>query len=439
MKKNKNTLSYFNLIKAFLQSQLDPPADTLAAILFWAFRPFLEHRFSKQREKLKTYGYKVLDRFPKAGLQLLKMFILPIFQAQFRIWLAKGIAYHSNFPVQLWIDGTLLGDHYGCLIPEIKYLFDYVKKRYSKTHSLYFLVASIHSKIFILDFRFYSKKTKLGTNGLAIKMIDELVASLDVDLRESFLKESRLAMDGSWGNHTMLQYLSNKGFRRIALKSGGSDLLIDNFGEEMKLYEWQDMMLIGHDYEEFSFRPILDQYDLPGVSYIREVVRLKKTGQSAQLFLVQFLTENHPPRYLTLISLDISDWHAHQVIKTYLARWGVEVVIRTGKQNFDWGKMHFHIKWEPEETEWQNDETSKPITEPESFLDMEKGKVKRERRAMNRMEVCFGLHCMSLMVVNWYRIDCTRPTKTPYKEVLRRWQSSFDDLSPNAFGRLFSG
>ena len=81
---------------------------------------------------------------------------------------------------------------------------------------------------------------------------------------------------------------------------------------------------------------------------------------------------------MTLLSLDESDWHTHQIIKAYLQRWGVEVTIRTAKQRLNWGRMSFHLKKPVSETEKQKDKEYPEITKPQCFLGQEKGKGKRE-------------------------------------------------------------
>jgi hypothetical protein len=428
-------LNTIQTTKSFIKKQLHLQPKAIGALLFWVFRTFMAHKTTQQRTKLRDYGYKILNTMPMAGLTLLRLFALSHFTKAFTQWCQQDITYHSKQPLYTWIDGSLLGEHYGNLIPELKTLFDYVKNRYIKTHQIYLLVIQLAGKPYIADFRMYRKESNYGTNKVAQEMLQQFIDSLDTSDQKLFLYHCRLALDGAWGNPQMLKWLEENSFRRVSIKSGGSATILDGCDLRMSLSDWEGMILES----DVEFAQTNPRYGLEDVWYHREVVTVEKTNQQIQLILVRFRDEHKVDRHVTLISLAVCDWHAHQVIKAYLVRWGIEVTIRTGKQRFNWGRMAFHLKYPVSEAEKKKDAFRPEVTKPKSFLGREKGKSKREQCAMNRLETFLALRFIAYMVVMWYRIEHTRPSKTSLKDVIERFRLVFDDLSPPAFQSLFVG
>ena len=58
---------------------------------------------------------------------------------------------------------------------------------------------------------------------------------------------------------------------------------------------------------------------------------------------------------------------------------------------------------------------------------------------MQCQETFLALRFIVYMVVMWYRVEHTRPSKTTQKEVIERFRNLFDNLSPPAFQSLFVG
>ena len=59
-------------------------------------------------------------------------------------------------------------------------------------------------------------------------------------------------------------------------------------------------------------------------------------------------------------------------------------------------------------------------------------------RALRRLNVSLALECMGYMILNWYRVEKTRPSKTSQEEVIIRLEKYFRGLSFVAFQKLFA-
>ena len=357
------------------------------------FEPLIDTKVTPKRRKVENLAYKSLKLFPKLAFTLLRLFALNEFEKDFSHWLKQSNSYKSKHRIKGRIDGTFTGKKYAKEMPFIKKLYDYVNSCYIKTHTLYIFVVSIDNKDYIVDFELVKKKKK-GSNKIAKQMINRFVSALNE--KNSFLHYCRLSLDGAWGNGDMLLYLYKKGFKYVSVKSGGKDLVHYN-NEKISLKELERRLST----ETTGFKKFNPKRRLKG-DYISITVDLVNTNLSIRIVLRRFYSQSNGYRYLMLLSPCLSIYD-YQIAQCYEGRWGVEECIKETKQVTKIEDYSFHSE------------------------------------TADNIEMFISLRFCLYMVLNWYRVEYCRPSKTSLYKVAEYFKHYFNDIGGNSMWKLFSG
>ena len=326
--------------------------------------------------------------------------------------MAQSPSNQSKYKLHARIDSSKTGYHYGKQIPELRHLYDYVKRCYAKTHEIYVLLISIGKKDYIGGFHLVKKSGKQKTNVIAQNLLQSFEKILPKSLRPQWKSHVRISLDGAWGKGKMIEWLHGNQYHKIAIKSGGVDR-VEMDGLEMRLIEVKKSLIdLSSESDWLSFHPC---HNLDGITNQLEKWQLVSSGLFIWILTLRFHSSKSgsKPRYLTLLSLDIDRWYAYQVVQTYKGRWSIETMFRTCKQYCDLEKI--------------------------SFWDAKKEKKRSTNEAIDRIELMLSLRFISYMVINWYRVAHTRWSRTGLQDVIHRWELYFDGLSAKAFQELFSG
>jgi hypothetical protein len=359
---------------------------------------------------------------------LLKSFVNPIFEEDLSTWIASPAYNKSRNVLIARVDSSKTGKKYGHLIPETKVLYDYVDKKKMKTHEVFVLLISIGKKDYVGGFILCRKDRVDGVNESAKKLLQEFVSGLPLNLQSEFTRHCRIALDGAWGNGTMIAWLSKTGNPNWVVKSGGKDNVRDCHGKVYTLKEFSiarqtECLRLG------LFKP-LNRTHLEGIEYYTERVQLVSQGYlEIALILVRFpaTQDTHKDRYLLLITQPSYYWSPFRAIQTYKGRWQIEVMFRTCKQDYELETYSCHVK-----TQVYLGDKEIRIQVSEEDLSV------RKEQAFSRIERHLAICFIRYMMIQWYRVADTRCKKTPLREVLLDWQTYLDKIPEKAFKRLFA-
>lgn len=433
MKQTNNIKPRINNIKKSLQGQVNG-IKKVGALLYLCLLPLLIPKQTSIYKRFQNYSYKALATCDLEGYEMLSAFMQPEFETDFRKWLNEDRPYQSRHPIISRIDASKLGHHYGKNIPGLKWLYDYVTRCNIKTLCIYVLLITIGDKEYIGGYVIpwsEGDEKAIGSNHIAQNLLEAFCNALPTDLVGSFKKWSRISLDGDWGSGSMLAWLKGNGYHHNAVKSGGKDIVIDSCGTPYKsLREFQDMLIVMLEDSPLYWRRFNPCYHLDGILYYTEKARLKTSNLEVQVVLLKYPVKkaDHKDRYLMLLSIPEHDWHCHQIVKAYKGRWSIETMFKTGKQRFDWEKIGYHIKTVIHYP-------SKGVVSNPTEKEMKDSLYS----AFQRINRYLALRFISYMAVNWYRVECTRPSQTSLAQAIGHWNNYFDDLSPKAFQNLFAG
>jgi len=354
------------------------------------FKSFLKNKKeSCTIKKARELSYKVLKFEKELADMFLRGYAVMEFREEFREWLKKSASTKSKKPILLRIDGSKTGYKYGKNIPELRKLYDYVKKCNISTHEIYILLASIGRKDFIVDLKIKAKQESV--NDIAIDMLHNFIENVG-DLKSELMKYKRLSLDGAWGNGNMLKKLKDLGITNTAIKSSGKNIVILPTGEKLSLKDLEEEL------KSSDFKQINSCHGLNDCEYTEIEVYFPEEELSVKVVLYRFKHKH----FLMLLSLNL-EWHAFQILQCYKSRWGIEVCFRTSKQVLELEKYSYH---------------SVDITNIRNYL---------------------ALKFMGYMLVNWYRVDNTRLSLTSLKKVRLELESLFYDMQPKTVQMLFLG
>jgi hypothetical protein len=395
---------FLNILSTFGENYFTEKARQ--SLIFTLLKPFLKRNFkSKIMKRVQQLAYKVLPDIRSQGRRLLQDFSKILFENDFRDWLSKHKSKRSRKLLIARVDDTKSGRKYGFKIPELQYLYDYVKKSKYKTHQLYVLMISIGEFDYIVDYIFEkSRKNEKGKSKIAYNMLTDFIKRLSPDLREEFGKEVRIALDGAYGNIRTIEdfVVFNNGEQKVkyslVVKSGGKQKFIIENNVELGLKEIKKWMIKNKK----KFKKFDKCHKLKG-SY-KEVIGKSVEGNiKLKLVLCRFKKKKGGYRYLLLLTNRL-DWHAFQVLKTYKGRWPIETMFRTLKQKLKIKKYSFHSKI-----------------------------------SSRNIEMFFGLRLILYMILNQYRVRHTRRSRTSLNSVVESFQDELSKLSDKKLLMLFSG
>ncbi len=392
IKTSESLIKISSILKQFTRGK-----KLISSLLYVMFYPLLSKKETPKRDKIKNLSYKALKNFPKLGLFLIRLFSIEELKKDYAKWLKSSPSNKSKKPFRARIDSTKTGKKYGNKIPSIKLLYDYVNHCKIKTHLIYIFVVSLGRKDYIVDFKLVKKKND-GWNKIAKRMIRRFLRSIGKPKKT--LKYLRISLDGAWGNGDMLMFLNSKGFKYTAIKSGGNDS-VEYKGKTYSLKELENHLSHKHK----LFKTFNDCHSLNG-DYYSVCVKLKRKDIPIRIVLRRFKTNKSkkPYRYLMLLSTNLDDnLRDYQICKCYEGRWGIEECIKENKQALDLTHYSFH---------------SENTTNIENFLCLR-----------------FCLY----MVLNWYRVDYCKPSKTSIYKVCNRFKNYFNSIGERAMWKLFSG
>ncbi len=202
------------------------------AIFLEMLKPLLYNREkSKLLAKVRYLAYKIFSDTRSDGERLVRKTGKYLFEDEFRRWISKHPSNRALNQLIIRVDDTKSGRKYGFMIPELQYLYDYVKKCSYSTHIVFVLMVSIGSYDFIVDFRF--KKSEV--NGSII--------SLDGVYRNLFSLED------------FLNYKKNDvefGKLAFVIKSGGKQKVKLPNGLELSLKEAERFIIENHLFKSLS-------------------------------------------------------------------------------------------------------------------------------------------------------------------------------------------
>ncbi len=361
------------------------------------FRPLLDKKETPKKSRVENLAYKALKMFPKMAFVLIRLFSIRELKKDYEEWLKKSPSTKSKKKFKARIDGTKSGKKYAKKMPALKLLYDYVNHCKIKTHTIYLFVVSLGYKDYIVDFKLV-KKDKDGWNKIAKVMINRFIRS--IGKKKQTLKYLRISLDGAWGNGNMLLYLYKKGFKYVAVKSGGKDLVEYN-GNSYTLKAFEKFLA-----KTFSFKEFTARYSLKG-EYCSCIVKLISCNISIRIVLRRFKSNSkkEPYRYLMLLSTNtnINEVRDYQIAQIYEGRWGIEECIKCSKQVADITDYSYH---------------SDKVTNIEMFLSLR-----------------FCLY----MFLNWYRVENCRHSVTSLYKVAERFRLYFNSIGYNSIWKLFSG
>lgn len=369
---------------------------SIQSLLFVTFNWLCNKGVTKKSQKLKTLAYRVMMKpLRQFGVRLLRDFALSEFRKDFELWLTKSDSCKSKKRVSLRIDTTKTGKKYGKNIPELEWLYDYVNKCHINTHELFIVLVSIGKKNYIVDFVLMKKSERNGWKILTKKSIKRLLRNL-FSLRKDFIEYARVSLDGGFGNGDIIKFLSQKGFRYVAVKSGGVDK-VEYQEEELSLKGLENKLAQDRQFKDFN-----SKHRLKG-EYCEVTVRLVKVDILVKIVLERFRKKkNQKYRYRMIISPNLN-LNAYQIIQCYALRWGIEACIKECKDKVKVTDYSYHTK-----------DTTENI---ETFI---------------------ALRFIGYMIVNWYRAEHCKPSKTSFWLVAKRFEVELSKMNPKAFWNLFS-
>jgi len=141
-----------------------------------------------------------------------------------------------------------------------------------------------------------------------------------------------------------------------------------------------------------SFKEFNKGHRLDG-EYCAVTARLANRDLTIRVVLRRFPSKKKKDgyRYLMLLSVN-TNIYDYQIAQCYKNRWGIEECIKESKQVVDLTKYSFH---------------SETTTNIEMFL---------------------ALRLICLMVLNWYRVEYCRPSRTSIWKVAKRFEYHFSAL-----------
>lgn len=389
LKKNISKIS--EIIKQFTIGK-----KIILSFIFKMFECLLSNNETPKRRLVENLVYKALKLFPKLAFTLLRTFAVNEFNNDFDLWLKKSDSYKSKNKIKVRIDSTFTGRKYGTKIPSLKKLYDYVNNCYIKTHTLYILLLSIGNKDFIVDFELSKKDRKeRGSNKVCKDMLSRLINT--VTNKDSFFHYCRLSLDGAWGNGDMLNWLSEKGFNYVSIKSGGKDLIVYKDGIIISLKDLERFLSTKNEYYK-QFNP---KHNLEG-DYFSITVKLYNTGLPIRIVLRRFISNRKGYRYLMLVSPNTAIYD-YQIAQSYEGRWGIEDCIKSNKQITKIQDYSYHSEKE---------------TNIEMFLSLR-----------------FCLY----MILNWYRVEYCKPKCTSLYKLEERFKYYLNSIGYKEMWKLFSG
>ena len=416
-------------LKRFLEDKVNG-AKRQGAFLYFCLKPFIKRKKTEFSKKLTQNQYKLLNHVLNRGSELTPELAKQEFIKDFPDWLAKNDSHKTKNQLIVRTDASKTGKHYGKNMPYLKKVYDYVLKAYIKSYTIYPLHISLGAKEYIAGYYFKTDDSD-GDNIIFQNLLNTFIDELPSNMREEFKCHARITLDGGWGNGATMKWLSENTSKRVAVKSGGKDKVVNTKGEQFKsTKQYEDMMIDRLNNRKNGWKKFEPCHDLDGVEYYSEPLEMVTVKLTIVIVLLKFIPKKtgHKPRYLLLLSLPRPDWHAYQIVQLYKGRWPVETMFRTSKQYCDLEKVSCHFN--------ENTSIDKEL---KSALEKEERLDKRKDMALERIELTIGAHFICYMVLNWYRIGCTRPSQTSLKECVCRLETHFRDMSPNTFRRLFSG
>jgi len=355
-------------------------------------RSTLNNSFMKQ---LQYMSYYVMPDIRSDGRELLQRFSRKRFEEDFRIWLSKHPSHRSKNLLLARVDDSKCGRKYGLKIPEVQYLYDYVKNTKYPTHQLYVLMISLGNMDYIVDFIF-EHKDKCGTK-IAYQMIDAFIKRLIPDLRLAFKDNVRIALDGAYGNLYSLEELIEEDYSFV-VKSGGKQKIILPDGQRMSLKSAETWMI-----DNLDFKPLGKCHKMD-CEYASVIVMIEQSRHPIRLCLYRFKKKRKKGfRYLLLLT-NRFDWYAFRILKTYKGRWPIETMFRTTKQKFRLKNYSYH-----------------------------------HRTGTRNIKMHFGLCFILYMTINRYRQLYTRRSQTKLQDVILRFVNGLKELSEKSLLILFSG
>jgi len=389
-------------MKIFLQSKFNKLSElikkeihgrkSIQSLMFLTICWLYNKEETKKYKRLKILVYRPLKRI---SVKLLVDFALSEFKEDFSLWLNKSDSQKSKISVAMRIDTTKSGKKYGKDIPGLEWLYDYVNRCYIKTHEIFLVLISIGKKNYIVDFVLLKKSRRHGWNNLAQKSINKLLKRLGC-LEGGFKRYCRLSFDGGFGNGTMMKYLLEQGFQYSVVKSGGKELVQYN-DKVFTFKRLEEYLALTGNFEEFN-----KKHDLNGM-YCAATIKLINHDILVRAVLRRFKKKKGKKyRYLLIIS-SRTDIYDFQIAKCYELRWGIEECIKECKDRVGITSYSYHTKG-----------SSKNI---ENFL---------------------ALRFIGYMIVNWYRVEHCRPSRTSFWRTADRIERELSNMSYKALWDMFS-
>lgn len=349
---------------------------------------------SKKLNKVKSLAYKVLSKkLIRFAYQLIEGFALSEFKKDFQYWQTLSDSSKSKKRIAIRLDHTKSGHKYSKRMPELRKLYDYVSGSYINCHEIAVLLVSIGKKDYVVDFVLIKESHEGGYNVICQKLIKRFLNNLG-GLKKDFLHYARLSLDGAYGNGTMMDFIEEKGFRYAAVKSSGKDL-VEYQGNSMKLKELEQALSQRNDFREFN-----PKHGLKG-DFVLSIVTMKRTGQEIKVLLRRFKAKKRKYRYLLILSLD-KDIEHYQIAQCYQRRWKIEDCFKESKGIVDLMGYSYHSK------------------------------------SSRNIEMFITLRLICYMILNWYRVEHCRPSKTSMWKVAKRFKKEFNAIGQKDLWNLFS-
>ena len=391
---------FLNLLSSYSEDYLT--IYSFQSLMFILLKPLLNRRVkSKVLEKLQWIAYKALSDIRSCGRRLVQNYSVSLFEKDFRHWLSLHKSNRSRNLLIAIADDTKSGRKYGFRIPELQYLYDYVKQCKYKTHKLYVLMISLGKYDYIVDFTFI--KQEQSDSKIAFRMLEGFIKRLPKDLQADFRKEVRVALDGFYGKLKVVEdFIDGRGKDQsvkysLVVKSGGTQLFKASDNKEYTLKELKEWMKTHLSFQELN----------PVHGFNCCVAKLEATSVfkniTMNIALFRFPSSKGDYRYLLLLTNRL-DWHPYQILKTYACRWPIETMFRTVKQKLEMKNYSYHHK-----------------------------------TGARNIEMHFSLRLILYMIINQYRIKHTRPSKTSLGDVIYSFETELSKLSDKQLLNLFAG